>query len=125
MIQRRASRWARGKYGVVSVTALLKDLGWAELADRRQKQRLTLFYKILNNLIAIDSDSIDIIRARRSARHAKNPDKLQRLRASCKESPLWLGTVFRTTPQWNALPASIAEADSLEAFKSRLAAHKP
>ena len=125
MVQRRAARWARGKYGVVSVTALLKDLGWAELADRRQNQRLTLFYKILHNLIAVPPDSVSITPARRSARLSKNQDKLQQPRASYKASPLWRSTVFRTVPQWNALPASVAEADSLQVFRSRLAAHKP
>ena len=125
MVQRKAARWARGKYGTVSVTALLKDLGWAELADRRQSQRLTLLYKILHDLIAIPPEEINILRARRSARHSQNQDKSQQPRASYKASPLWRSTVFRTIPQWNKLPASVAEADSLQAFKSRLAAHKP
>ena len=35
-VQRRAARWARGSYGIVSVTALLKDLQWLNLADRRR-----------------------------------------------------------------------------------------
>ena len=30
--------------------------------------------------------------------------------------------VNRTIPQWNCLPAAVAEADSVVAFKSRLAA---
>ena len=29
-VQRKAARWARGQYGEVSVTALLKELGWEE-----------------------------------------------------------------------------------------------
>jgi hypothetical protein len=30
VVQRRAARWARGAYGIISVTvtALLRDLGW-------------------------------------------------------------------------------------------------
>jgi hypothetical protein len=27
VVQRRAARWARGAYGIISVTALLQDLG--------------------------------------------------------------------------------------------------
>lgn len=88
MVQRKAARWARDKHGVVSVTALLKDLGWAELADRRQNQRLTLVYKIIHELIDIPRDSVSIKPARRSARLSKNQDKLDRPSASYKASPL-------------------------------------
>ena len=124
-VQRKAARWARGKYGEVSVTALLKELGWSDLVDRRRNQRLILIYKIFHNLIAIPPESVNIVRTRRSARHSKNPEKLQQPRASYKASPLWRSTVFRSIPEWNKLPASVAEADSLQAFKSRLAALKP
>ena len=48
-VQRHAARWATGSWGVVSVTALLGELGWEDLGGRRGNQRLTLFYKILDN----------------------------------------------------------------------------
>ena len=48
IVQRRATRWARGAKGIISVTGLLKDLDWIPLADRRWLQRLGLFYKIIN-----------------------------------------------------------------------------
>ena len=124
-VQRKAARWARGRYGITSVTALLKELKWTTLADRRRNQRLVLFYKILHNLIAVPPDLVGIQRAARPARHPRNQDNLQRPRASQKTSPLWSSTVFRTIPEWNNLPASIAEADSLSAFKSRLTARHP
>ena len=125
MVQRRSARWARGQYGIVSVTAVLKDLGWADLADRRRNQRLILFYKIVNNLIAIDLDSLNLEKDNRPVRNSKNPHKLKHPRASYRASPLWRSTVHKTVPLWNALPASVAEADSIQSFKSRLAAHKP
>ena len=62
MVQHRAARWARGAHGIISVTALLKDLNWQPLSDRRRNQRLTLFYKLLNNHINIPPDSVNLSR---------------------------------------------------------------
>ena len=61
MLQRKAARWAKGRYGTVSVTELLKELKGRSLADRHQDQRLTLIYKILNDLIAIEPDKVDLL----------------------------------------------------------------
>ena len=50
-IQRRAARWAKSVFydRQVSVTKLLHELEWAELADRRKYLRLVLLYKVVNN----------------------------------------------------------------------------
>ena len=117
----------QGAYGMTSVTRLLKELGWQDLADRRRHHRLILLYKILNCHISVPPDEVSLIRAARPARRtsrSSNPTKLQRPRASHKSSPLWKSPIFRSIPEWNSLPASTAEADSLLAFKSRLAAPK-
>ena len=124
-VQRKAARWARGQYGVISVTGLLKELGWAELKDRRRNQRMTLVYKILNNLIAIDKDTVDIQQAKRPHNSHRHKVHLLRCRANDQSSPLWHGTVLRSIPEWNALPASTAEAESLEVFKTQLGAPSP
>ena len=48
-IQRKASRFVCNKYGRIdSVSAMLHDLGWRSLSDRRLDQRLILFYKIIS-----------------------------------------------------------------------------
>ena len=96
---------------------LLKDLKWRPLADRRRDHRIILLYKILQGSVNIHP--------KRTPRGVSNPDKLERPRATRKSSPLWNSTVFRTIPEWNQLPASIAEADSLTSFKSRLACVSP
>ena len=127
-VQRQAARWAKGAYGMTSVTRLLKELGWQDLADWRRHHRLILLYKILNCHISVPPDEVILIRAARPARRttrSSNPTKLQRQRASHKSPPLWKSPIFRSIPEWNSLPASTAEADSLLAFKSRLAAPKP
>ena len=127
-VQRKAARWAKGKYGVCSVTQLLTDLEWNDLSARRRDARLVLFYKILTKppLIHIDPKEININLAKRPARAPLNKIKLDRPTASHKSSLLWSSTTFRTIPEWNSLtPADIAEADSPLAFKSRLASAKP
>ena len=123
-IQRRSARWATNTYGeefgTISVTGILKNLGWEELSDRRRKQRLMLLYNIVHSLLAVPPEEVNIHRAAaRSARGSHNY-KLQRPKASHQSSPLWTSPIFRTIPEWNNLPASIAEADSITTFKSRL-----
>ena len=121
-VQRRAARWDRGAHGIISITALLRDLGWLSLADRRRNQRLCLFYKILNGELNITPESIDInLAPGRSTRHT-HKWKLQRQSASDKHSPLWKSPVLRTIPEWNTLSAHTVGADSTFTFKSRLSA---
>ena len=123
-VQRKAARWARGVYGVTSVTGLLKELGWAEMKDRWRNQRMTIIFKILNNLIAIEQDTLDIKPARRPQRN-RHKNQLLRPTASDPHSPLWQSTVYRSIPEWNILPAPAAEAESLEVFKNQLVAVAP
>ena len=50
-IQRRAVHWTLNNYNrYSSVTTMLHDLKWPTLQYRRQRARLSLFYKSLNNL---------------------------------------------------------------------------
>ena len=137
-VQRKAARWAKGqpyrrdnhKYDETSVTQLLKELNWMELKDRRQKHRETLLYKILNNLIAIDdtivdsSDKLKLIFNKRTQRKVNGVEKhhkqLKPLSASDTNSPLWRATAVRTVQTWNNLPASVAEAATLDIFKEQL-----
>ena len=51
MVQRRAARFVKGRYGMFeSVTQMLEQLTWTPLSKRRENSRLILFYKIINNL---------------------------------------------------------------------------
>ena len=134
-VQRKAARWAKnkpyrrndGRYDEVSVTGLLRDLNWMELRDRRRKHRETLFYKILNNLIAIDrtivdySDKIELkLNTRLQRKKNSHSKQLKVLSASDSHSPLWRSTAIRTVRDWNNLPAPVAEAAELTEFKEQL-----
>ena len=123
-VQRIATRWARGQCDIISVTQLPKDLKWAPLADRRRHHRPILLYKILNHQLAVPPEDVDIRRALRPPRRGHSR-QLQRPRAGAKSSPLWHSTTFRTIPEWNSLPAQVAEADTVVIFKCQLASSSP
>ncbi len=53
-VQRRAARWVKHDYArTSSVTEMMSSLQWRPLELRRIDQRLIMFYKIINSLIAI------------------------------------------------------------------------
>jgi hypothetical protein len=57
MVQRRAARYVTNRYrNTSSVTSMLGDLEWDTLEIRRKKIRLTMMYKIINNLIDIRAE---------------------------------------------------------------------
>ena len=54
-IQRRAARFVTGNYKRdSSVTNMLGNLNWETLQERRKNARLSMLYKIQNNLVGID-----------------------------------------------------------------------
>ena len=53
-IQRRAARWTTSNYDTrSSVTAMLNQLGWRTLEQRRADARLCLFHEIVYGLVAV------------------------------------------------------------------------
>ena len=59
MIQRKAARFCMNNYrGESSVTELIETLGWDSLQIRRKQARLSLMYKLSNNLIDINLENL-------------------------------------------------------------------
>ena len=119
----------------LSVTNLLRELGWATLQDRRRVNRLAIFYKILKKEfeghIDINSTDLDleIYRPNSYRNHCYN---LKRLSGKDKNSPLWHGTIIRTITDWNNLPADSSLFSACEAtvspfttFKEKLSCPTP
>ena len=53
-VQRRAARWTTCNLGrTASVTDIIETLGWRTLEQRRADARLCLFFKIINNMVAV------------------------------------------------------------------------
>ena len=118
-VQRKAARFTTLNYGCTcSVTSLLHQLGWRNLADKRCDQRLTFRCKIIHGHIDITTNSLGLTKPD-ACTHDKHRHKLQYPRASTRELQNFF--TIRTVPEWNSLPASLTKSDSVSAFKSGLA----
>ena len=53
-VQRRAAKFIYSDY---KRTAMMNELGWKPLNERRKEQRLVLLFKIVNDLVAIPADN--------------------------------------------------------------------
>ena len=117
MVQRRAARYTTNRFrNTSSVSSMIDQLQWESLESRRSKIQLTLFFKVIHNLIDIPPDNYltpSTIRTRST--HSKKYRQFSPSTDSFKFS-----FFPRTVPLWNSLPADIAEAPSLVTFKKGL-----
>ena len=115
-VNRRAARMVFNKgwrEQDVSVSALLKELGWQTLAERRENQRLTMIYKISHGLVAVPPTRL--IKPSRSTRgHSRKYQVISTTLDRVKNS-----FYPRTIPQWNRLSNDTVNAQSLELFKTK------
>ena len=116
-IQRRAARYVLANYDpYASVTAMIQQLNWQTLQQRRTNQRLTLMYKILNGLVAVSKDRYT--QPYQGRGRLVNTHALQR---QFSYTDVHKFSFFpRTIIDWNALPNSVVESPSLETFKTSL-----
>lgn len=118
MVQRRGARFVKHRYQRrSSVTEMINDLQWVSLQDRRKNARLTLFYKIVNNLVAVNK-SEHLLPPTRLSRHS-SPHSFQIPR--CTSSYRQQSFFPRTIKEWNSLPPDIVSVGTVDAFKAQLA----
>ena len=61
MIQRRSARFVYNDFArTSSVTSMMKNLGWPLLRQRRDVAKVTMFFKIINNLIFIPHGHVSV-----------------------------------------------------------------
>ena len=115
MVQRRAARWTLSDYArTTSVTSLQSQLNWLTLEERRSVAHLCLFYKIVNDLVAMLLPDYMQPRHRISRYcHSMTFRQIHTGKDYYKYSFFPLAIV-----QWNALPANNAVAPSLKIFKA-------
>ena len=113
-VQRRAARWTTSSFDYrSSVTAIVNDLGWRTLEQRRADARLCLFFKMVYGLVAVPL--LDYIeQPNRISRycHSMTFRQLHTSKDYYKHSFFPLAIV-----QWNALPETVACLPDLESFK--------
>ena len=117
MVQRRAARYTTNRFrNTSSVSSMLEHLQWESLESRRVKIQLTLFYKVVNNLV--DIPAADYLVPSTSSTRASHSKRYRRF--STSSDSFKFSFFSRTVPSWNSLPATVAEAPSLVSFKEGL-----
>ena len=114
MVQRLAARYTINRFrNTSSVSSMIDQLQWKSLESRRSKIQLTLFFKVIHNLIDIPPDNyLTPSTTRTQSTHSKKYRQFSPSTDSFKFS-----FFPRTVPLWNSLPSDIAEAPSLVTFK--------
>ena len=118
-IQYEAARIVSGTTKLVSINALLEEVGWETLSSRRNKHKLILFYKMVNGLCPDYLCSLVPPTIGNTSRYnLRNVNDLQTLHANTQcYFNSFLPSVIR---EWNELSQPIRNSTSLSSFKYRL-----
>jgi ribonuclease P/MRP protein subunit RPP40 len=123
-IQRRAALICTGGYRHTEHIVLLRELGWDKLLVRRKEHRLIAYYKLLNgdappHIIPLLPRTV----ASQTTYNLRNSYNLRPRHARLTPS---LNSYFpKTARDWNALPESTKNADSLHKFKKLITIDHP
>ena len=121
-VQRWAARWISSNYNPrASVTDILKSLKLDTLEERTRMKRLVFLYKILNHHVAVPVSQMDIGLTVATYQPNRGNSTRQRLIAlHSRTSELKNSFIPKTVAQWNSLPDSTTQADSVLCFRNRL-----
>ena len=120
-VQRRAARIVKNDYSnFSSVTAMMQDLEWPKLEERRWVSKVTMLFKILNDIVCIPTDQYLVPISNTGRRHQQ--------RLKLKQDPFFNINAFRNSffpsviDTWNKLPDTAINAANynIHDFKDRL-----
>ena len=122
LVQNKAMRWINGlpPYDRRHIRLLLADTGITSLEQRRRDARITMLYKMVHGLVNITTEELGLVPSDKRTR-AAHRYKFKEEKAKVDLSRF--SYVNRTVPDWNRLPAAVAEADpkDLDIFRTQLA----
>ena len=117
MVQRRAARFVSRDYRqTTSATALINQLGWTTLADRRKNNRLTIFYRAYNHSSAITLDHLQ--RPTRGTRQTSDSSSF--INIGSRTDAYKYSFFPRTVLDWGLLPIEARTRSSVDLFKKSL-----
>ena len=118
-IQNEAARIVTGATKLVSINSLLSETGWETLSSRRNKHKLTLLYKMQNDLSPEYLCSlVPPTVGSTSSYPLRNADDLQILHTN---SQLYYNSFLPSAVrEWNELPIETRNSSSLNIFKTRI-----
>lgn len=118
-VQRRAARYVCNNYSYeASVTAMMNQLNWIPLQQRRQNIRLCWMYKITYGLVAVPLENYLALATRQSRHYNSMAYKIFSPRHDYYKHSFFPRTVI----EWNRLPDTIVKASTVEAFKAAILA---
>ena len=119
-VQRIAARWVKSNYNWEnSVSNMLSELHWLTLHNRRLISRLTLLYKGLHNLITLDIPSY--ITTTTTTSHITRFQHSFHFNLPIARTNHYHNSYFlKTFRDWNSLPISAIEANTLNCFYNQL-----
>ena len=116
-VQHSAALAVSGTWRGTSREKLYAELGWESLSSRTWSRRLTLFYKIINNLTPLYTKE-PIPPLRQSNYSLRNQDVIGQIRARTEK---FLSSFYpNCICEWNKLDPEIRLAPSVAAFKAKL-----
>ena len=118
-IQNEAARIAVGATKLVSLNALYYEIGWESLEKRRLDHKLTLFYKMLNNLTPQYLSSLVSPPVSNLSRYNLcSSNDLQTIEA--RTNQYYYSVLPSSIRAWDRIPGEAKETDSVNSFKSYL-----
>lgn len=113
MVQRRAARYATNRYrNRSSVGAMLQDLSWPTLEDRRHQSRLIMMYKISHGSVRVCTESLNPPSRRLPSHHSSTYQQ-----PSTRTDAEKFAFYPRTIREWNCLPAETVIAKTADEFR--------
>ena len=116
-VQRSAARYVMNNYSRrSSVTTMIDELQWKTLQHRRAVSKVTMMYRITNQLIDIPDDQlVPLNTPTRGHRHSKR-FLIPRSRTSLLKDTFFPNTIRL----WNGLPEKVVNSPSIDIFKTRV-----
>ena len=118
-IQKEAARIATGTTKLISVENLYNEIGWDTLESRRNKQKLTLFYKMVNNLTPTYLSSLVPSTVTEASRYnLRNSSDIRTVNS--RTSQYFNSFLPSSIREWNSLPEQHRTSSTVTSFKYHL-----
>ena len=118
-IQNEAARITTSTTKLVSLDNLYKEVGWQTLHRRRQDHKITLFYKMFNQLTPVYLSSLIPQQVNAISHHnLRNSNDIHTIRSNT--SLIHNSFLPSTLRQWNSLPVEVRQLNTLSSFKTFL-----
>lgn len=118
-VQRTSARYVTGNYDYTSsVSQMTHDLQWPTLAERRKHSRLTMMFKIIKQLVDIDSSAYLTWSQSATRGHCS-----RLLQYTCNSNAYASSFFPRTIRDWNSLPVDPLLHQTVDGFKAHLISH--